>query len=310
MELRALRYFVAIAELGSFSSASRMLHVAQPALSRQIRNLERELGVPLFHRTARGLLLSEGGAQLLDDGRHILDSVEQATARVRQNGASKREHVSVAITPSASMILTVPLFENVEHSKPSISLNVVESTVGNGAEWLDWIRERHLDLAIMYDVAKPPELRSESILTEELCLVGKSGRQIGAQVGFDTLGQYPLVLPTSIHPLRQIVDRAALRAGVSLRIVEESNSVPEVKWMVRQGKVFSILAPCAVWQERRHKQLFASRIVRPSLPRQLNIIGLPASLRSPSVRSIVQEIKATMHQLVNAGNWNAKLVSA
>jgi LysR family nitrogen assimilation transcriptional regulator len=309
MEFRALRYFVAIAEVGSFSSASRLLHVAQPALSRQIRNLERELGVSLFRRTARGLLLSESGMQLLGDGRQILEAVEQATARIRQDAAGAREQVSVAITPSVSMILTAPLVGNVERRVPSISLSVVESMAGNGSEWLSWIRDQHLDLAVMYDVEKLAELRSETILVEELRLVGKfARRRMGPQVPFEALTQYPLVLPSRIHPLRQIMDRAAQRAGIELQIVEESNSMLEVTSMIRRGKLYSILSPCAVGEERRHKELFAARIVKPSLPRRLNILSLPGSLRSPAVRAIMDEIKATTRQLVEAGSWDADMM--
>jgi LysR family nitrogen assimilation transcriptional regulator len=309
MDLRALRYFVAIAEMGSFSSASRLLHVAQPALSRQIRNLERELGISLCERTARGLLLSESGTQLLGDGRQILDAVDQATARVRRGASEVKAHVALGITPSVSMVLTAPLLTNVQKRLPSISLSAVESMVGNGSEWLDWVRDKHLDFALMYDVERPSVLRSETLLIEELHLVGKPTRRpTGRQVAFESLGQYPLVLPSRIHPLRQIVDRAAQRTGTKLHIAEESNSILEVKTMVRRGKVYSILSPCAVWEERQHKELFASRIVKPSLPRRLNILSLPGALRSPAVRSVDSEIRATIRQLVDDAHWDASLV--
>lgn len=309
MDLRALRYFVVIAEMGNFSSASRLLHIAQPALSRQIRNLERELGASLFERTPRGLLLSEIGTQLLADGRKILDAVEQATARARRDASQVKAQVAVGITPSVSMVLTAVLLENVQNNLPSISLNAVESMAGNGREWLDWVRDKHLDFALMYDVERPSVLRSETILVEELHLVGKPTRRpIGNRVPFESLAQYPLVLPSRIHPLRQIMDRAAQRTGTKLRIAEESNSILDVKMMVRRGKVYSILSPCAVWQERQHKELFASRIVKPSLPRRLNILSLPAALRSPAVRSIENEIRATIQQLVDDARWDARLV--
>ncbi|HWA42203.1 MAG TPA: LysR family transcriptional regulator [Hypericibacter adhaerens] len=308
MEFRALRYFVTIAEVGSFSSAARLLHVAQPALSRQIHNLERELGVPLFRRTARGLLLTDSGRQLLGDGRQILEAAEQATARIRQDAKGVREPVSVALTSSASMILTVPLLRTVERDLPSISLSIVESMVGSGSEWLNWIRDRHLDLAVMYDVEKQPELRSETVLVEELRLVGKFGqRRTGSPVPFAALAKYPLVLPSRIFPLRQMIDRAAQQAGVELQVVDESNSTLEVKRMIRRGKVYSILTPCAVWEERRHKELFAARIVEPSLSRRLNIISLAGSVRSPAVRTILDQLKLTMRQLVEAGSWDARL---
>lgn len=308
MNLRSLRYFVTIAELGSVSGASRLLHVAQPALSRQVRNLEADLGVSLFRRTARGVVLSESGRQLLTDGRRILELIEEATARVRENAPDDRERVSVAITPSVSMILTAPLLSNVERRTPSVSLSIVESNVGNGSEWLNWIYERQLNIAVMYDVDRMSELRSETIAFEELCLVGQFGRRRSkTAVSLKSLARYPLVLPTRKHPLRQIVDRAAREAGITLQIAAECNSVLEVKWMVMSGEVYSILSPCAVWEERRRKQIFAAQIVTPILQRRVNIICLPASLRSPAVRSVTDEIKLTIRQLIESAAWDAEL---
>jgi LysR family nitrogen assimilation transcriptional regulator len=306
MNLRSLHYFVAIADLGSFSAASRLLHVAQPALSRQIRNLENDLGVSLFQRTARGLLLSDSGRQLMTDGRRILELVEEATQRVRENAPDARERVSVAITPSISMILTAPLLTNVEHHKPSISLSIIESMTGNGSEWLSWIHERHLNIAVMYDVERMSELRSETIAFEELCLVGKFGRRRAkTPISFRSLAKYPLVLPTRKHPLRQIVDRAAREAGVTILIAAECNSILEVKWRVVSGEAYSILSPSAVWEEQRRKQMFVAPIVKPTLRRKVNILSLPAPLRSAAVRSVTDEIKATVHQLIESKMWNA-----
>jgi DNA-binding transcriptional LysR family regulator len=102
--------------------------------------------------------------------------------------------------------------------------------------------------------------------------------------------------------------RAVQRAGIELQIAEESNSMLEVKRMIQRGKLYSILSPCAVWVERQHKELFALRIVKPSLPRRLNIIGLPGSLRSPAARATIDEIKATIRELVEVGSWDASMM--
>lgn len=86
MSLPQLEYFIAIAEAGGVERASRRLHVAQPALSRQLRRLEDELGVTLFDRTPRGMKLRPAGASFLADARRILASIEQAKRTVRAHG--------------------------------------------------------------------------------------------------------------------------------------------------------------------------------------------------------------------------------
>ena len=306
-----MRYFVKIAEVGSLSGAARQLHVAQPALSRHMRNLERELGAVLFQRTARGLLVTSAAAQLLIDGREILNAVDEAEARVRRAATVIEGQVTVGITPSVSMVLTNPLLRNMQQRAPSVSLNIVDSMVGNGREWLDWLRDEQLDFAIMYGVENSIGLTCQPLALEHLHLVGKSdGIVKDSEISFTSVFKYPLVLPSAVHPLRQLVDQAALQTGVDLRPVRESNSVLEVKAMVRWEGLCSILAPSAVWEERQHGELFAFRIVNPSLPRQVNLITPAKGRPGAAVRLTELLIRSTAHDLVEMRHWDAILASS
>ena len=308
MNIRALGYFVKIAEAGSFSAAARQLRVAQPALTRHIRNLERELGVSLFERTSRGLIMSDAARQLFSDGCQILADLERAKTRVQQFATVIAGEVTLAITPSVSLVLINPLVKNLEREAPYVSLHFVESMAGNGSEWLDWVRDGHLDFAIMYGSVNPSGLKLNTLAVEDLHFVGKTNDlEQAAEIQFSGLHQYPLVLPSRIHPLRQVVDKAAQEAGISLRIAREVDSLLEVKSIVRREGLCSILASCAVWEEREHGELFARRIVKPSLPRRLDVITLPDHRLRPAARLTESIIRSTAGDLINRGRWAAVL---
>lgn len=311
MELRTLRYFVRIAEAQSISAASRQLGVAQPALTRHIRNLEKELGVLLFERTARGLFLSDAARQLLADGRQILADLEHAKSRAQSFAPVIEGSVTVGITPSVSMILTNPLLKNMQRQAPSISLRIVDSMAGNGIEWLEWIRDAHLDFVVMYANENQTGLKCEPLLSEDLHLVGRIMRDCeDREIPFGALPRFPLVLPSRLHPLRLIVDAAAESAGVSLDVVREVNSVLDIKSAIRWEGLCSILGPCAVWEERLHEDFSTLRIVNPSLPRRLDLIALPNERGRPPVNLTRRVIRSTVGQLVEARLWDATMHAA
>jgi LysR family transcriptional regulator, nitrogen assimilation regulatory protein len=307
MELRTLRYFVRIAEAGSISAASRQLRVAQPALTRHIRNLEKELGVSLFERTARGLLLSDAARQLLADGRQILADLARAKSRAQSFAPVIKGSVTVGITPSVSMILTNPLLKNMQRQAPSISLRIVDSMAGNGSEWLEWIRDEHLDLVVMYANDNQAGLKSEPLLSEDLHLVSPMRRSEDREISFEALSQISLVLPSRTHPLRQIVDRAAEGAGISARVVREVDSLLETKSAIRWEGLCSILSPCAIWEERLHADFLALRIINPSLPRRLDLIGPPHERGRPTAGLTRRVISSTVCHLVETGLWDATI---
>ena len=101
MELRRLQYFVAVAEELSFNRAARRLHMAQPPLSVQIKNLEEELGVILFERTSRGVVLTEAGEFLLEEARRLLVQVDQTVSAVRRVGQGEVGRITLGFVPSA-----------------------------------------------------------------------------------------------------------------------------------------------------------------------------------------------------------------
>src|SRR5258708_7643921 len=147
MELRHLRYFVAVAEEGHIPRAAERLGLQQPPLSQQIRALESELDVQLFRRKPRGVELTEAGRALLDDARAVLSQVEHAVATARRTARGEQGRIAVGFTSSASFHpLVVRAIRSYRDAYPLVSLALEE---GGTAELVDALRQDQLDAAVI-----------------------------------------------------------------------------------------------------------------------------------------------------------------
>lgn len=151
VELRQLRYFVAVAEEGRFSRAAQRLHVAAPSLSQQIRALERELRIPLFERTRQAVVLTSAGVVLAERARIILAEVDRAVADVRVAATDSREQVTLRVANMADLVLDGPL------RLAALAIDGVEVSVSSdrGDDALDAVRQGRADAAIVWSRTYP-----------------------------------------------------------------------------------------------------------------------------------------------------------
>lgn len=147
MELRHLRYFVTVAELGSISRAAAKLYIAQPPLSAQIRQLEEEVGAALLVRWARGVRLTPAGSSFLDDARAILARAEQATLRAREFQSGKRSTLRVGLMPSATQSLLPGLIRRFNASDMVVQIEAQERVPS--ARQLQALRNAELDFGFI-----------------------------------------------------------------------------------------------------------------------------------------------------------------
>jgi LysR family nitrogen assimilation transcriptional regulator len=146
MDLKQLEYFVRVAELGSFTRASSVLDIAQPALSRQVRLLEVELRQNLLLRNGRGVTTTEAGKLLLEHGRGILHQVERAREDLGRVRGALAGRVALGLPPSIARVMTVPLTRAFRKRLPSAALSISE-----GCRWPCGIVDRLLDIALLYN---------------------------------------------------------------------------------------------------------------------------------------------------------------
>ena len=172
-DLRRLRYFVKVAELGSLTRAAAALHIAQPALSQQMRMLESELGVEVFERGPRGVRLTEAGKRLLVEARRLLDDMSAIAERIRDPGDPEGQ-VVLGVGQSIGSMLMAPLLERAAERIPRVRIQVRELL---GGLLQDLIRSGGIDFALSLNTVNCEGVRSRTLLS-----VGRAGWSSGTWV--------------------------------------------------------------------------------------------------------------------------------
>lgn len=195
LDLRQLRYFVAIAESGGFSAASEVLHIAQSALSRHVQNLEQECGGPLFERASRGIQLTTAGTLLLDRARNLLREADNIRVEIQSENDEPTGLVRFGTTPSLAQALFEPLASFFLRRYPKVHLQLVESIKPDPSALLS---RADLDLALTSPRSSYSSLDLEPLFVEQMCVFGPADAKPGtraARDGIAALLDTPLVVP-------------------------------------------------------------------------------------------------------------------
>jgi LysR family transcriptional regulator, nitrogen assimilation regulatory protein len=202
MDIRQLRYFVAIVELGSFNRAAFGLRVAQPALSRQIALLERETGVVLLRREAHGSRPTQAGEAFAVRATAILRDLEDARQEMVRIGSGLVEPIRLGIPPSLSVSFPMDFVATAQAAFPKISLLVREAWTGHLVELLV---DKRIDCAVISQTQVRREMITYELVREEFCVVSLHRRDLGTAIDWPQLAVTPLVLPPHPHGTRLIV---------------------------------------------------------------------------------------------------------
>ena len=169
MELRHLRYFVAVAEELNFSRAAGRMYLSQPALSQQIQKLERELGISLFHRTKNHVVLTEAGQILLEGARRVLIQVEQTTREAREVGGAEGRHLKVGFPEYANHTPVADALQTFRRRYPYVELEEHETfTLQETLQQIDRLHKGRLDIGFMLRPEEDELLEIEHVLDIEL----------------------------------------------------------------------------------------------------------------------------------------------
>lgn len=286
MNLRWIRYFVALAEAQSFSEAARRIHVAQPALSRQLRDLEADLNVVLFHRSSGGIRLTEEGARFYPVAVDLLRRVDQLRSGFTRNGAAVTGRVIVGLPTSASEVLAAPLALEARRLYPGIQLHIIESLSGFLSEW---VTSGRVDVALLYDPQPSQKLVITPVLREQLHLFGAPdciAALGGAGLGLSDVLRLPLVLPGFPHSLRRMLAELGDEIGTRPDVVIEADSLQAIAKIAASGEAFAILTPSAVQEYLKRGQLGMAPLVAPPLGRNVAVVKSFSHMESAASASI------------------------
>ncbi|SEA94097.1 LysR substrate-binding domain-containing protein [Acidovorax soli] len=293
MDLKQLEYFVRVAELQSFTRASIAIDVAQPALSRQVRQLEVELRHNLLVRNGRGVTLTEAGELFLEHARGILHQVEHAQESLGRLRGALAGRVAVGLPPSLAKRLTVPLSRAFRQRLPNATLSITESL--STAMQAALIAGR-LDIALLYNLAPSNELDSEVILEEELFLISPAdvdGRR--DPVPLQALADVPLVIPTRPNAIRSIVEMELANISRRPLVAMEIDGVSAILDLVLDGVGHAVLPINAILTASQPQAFVARRIVGPEVRSRLALATSsqrPISPTQAAVAGLIRELVA------------------
>lgn len=290
MDLKQLEYFQHIAELGSFSRAAKYLSVVQPALSRQIRQLELELGQNLFERNGRGVVLTEAGRRLLEHARGILTQVARARQDLEDHRAADAGHLVVGLPPSLGRTITVPLVAEFRARLPKATIATVE---GLSNYILEWLGVGRVDCGILYDATPSQHLDLVPLCEEQLFLM--SPRDIGSSrrvtsVSLAELAKFPLIIPSRPHTMRMTVEHALANIGARMNVALEIESISAIIELVGQGYGHAVLPMTAMHSSMWSDTISARPVTNPRLSSRLAIATAAQRPRSAILHKAIKII--------------------
>jgi LysR family nitrogen assimilation transcriptional regulator len=300
IDMRKLRYFVSIVEEGSFSIAAKRVHVAQPALSHHVQELEAALGVALLTRSTHGVFPTEAGQCLYDHGQSILGRVRDAAIEVsgfnREHGA---QTVCVGLHNAAASLITPPLFEAVRASAPELQLAIEE---GSDRDMLRWMQTKRLDIALLYGGLGDRAFSEQPLLTEALTLIGPAGME-GSRIGLGEALLLPMILPRRPNLIRERLEAQAEAAHLPLDVVIEVDSVSSIKKLVAAGMGYSVLSEAEIVDEYRLGTLQKRSIAAPELRQTLFLCQLRAGQPTRAAMTMKRLVRQVIGDMITRAAW-------
>src|SRR5215213_5676795 len=289
MELRQLRYVEAVARHRHFTRAAEELHVAQSALSHQIRRLEEELGTELFDRTSRTVIVTGAGEAVAERARGILSQVDAVRDEVNELRGLVRGRVSVGATLPAGELDVPRLLVGFSETFPGIEVDLHEGTAGDMHAYLE---EDRVDAAFsLLAEDPPPEFEVESLSEEEVVAAFPAGAGPDRErIGAAELARYSLITPRSGSAIRLALDDFFARAGQSGRISLESGDPFLLRCLVSTGFGAAVLPASLIEREGPPVDV---RGLRPAVRLPATLLWRRRRHQTPAARAFIDFVRST-----------------
>lgn len=290
MEIRQLRYLVTIVETGGFTRAAERVHVAQPGVSAQIRQLERELGQELLDRSGRTVRLTDAGEAVLPHARAALRAIDDLRDVADEMAGLMRGRVRLGMVTSCGVPDMPALLERFHRVHPGIDISLVED---NSHALMDQVRDGTLDVALVALGMRDPEGLTLSVIAdEELVAVVAYGEPLSKQdtVGLGVLVDHTWISMPAGSGMRGVLDELCTAAGVKPRIALEATNPQMLAELAARGLGVAIVPESTALEHEHH--LHAVRIVRPSVRGRLALAWRTDGQRSVAARALVDMIES------------------
>ena len=271
MDLKQLRYFTHVAELGSYTRAAEITDVAQPVLSRQIRKLETDLRQNLLIRHGRGVVLTDAGRTLLEHSRIILQQLEQAQEDLSLSEGRFTGHIHIGLPPTVARTISIDIVKAFKERLPDVRLTLVESLTINLEEHIHLGR---VGIGLLYNPSSSQDLDTQLVAEEELyliCSINSPYIQGKDHISLAELADIPLIMPSVTNSFRLLLEQEMLKLDLKPQIEFEINSVGVITQLLAEGMGAAILSRTVLELIPQSKQLTAIPIENPALINRLHL---------------------------------------
>lgn len=300
MDTRFLRSFLCIARTGSLSRAAAALNIVQPALSRQIRILEDELGTQLLVRHRRGIALTLAGEVLREHAAAIVAALDEARHAVSASGAEPSGAVSIGLPTSMFYVLAPGLVETFCRVYPRAFLQVFEA-FGHVIE--SHLREGRVDAAVLISPKPMSGISLEPLLTENICLAGPPGAGLDMRkpVAASAIAEVPMIMFPAPNMVRMTIEALLARTGKALLPLVEIDGQPLTHELVRRGLGYTILPSCAVQAEIAAGRMSGAPIQGATIAWELGVNRARAGF--PAVKALCDLVRSSIAAQIASGVW-------
>lgn len=284
MLARHIKYFLAVAQHHSFTKAAAALHVSQPALSQQVRQLEESLSAQLFDRSGRTTRLTDAGEVYLRYARRASQELEEGKRAIHDVGDLSRGALRVALTPTFTTYLVGPLVEAFHSRYPNITLNLREIAQEQMEELL---LADELDVGIAFEDGHSQDIETQPLLIEALALVVGERHPLAGQsaIDLDALSAESLILLSEEFATREQIDRYCRQHNITPRVKMEANVIGAVIEVVRRTTL-STLLPATV--ALAHQGLFAIELSPQRLHRTAVLMQRKGAYQISAARAFIE----------------------
>jgi DNA-binding transcriptional LysR family regulator len=302
MDFKQLRAFLTVADIGNVTRAAQVLNLVQPAVSRQLRLLEEDIGTELFERERHGMVLTEAGRSLVGYARRVMLEIDRARAEVGGASDGVSGLVTVGLLPSTCELLASPLLRAVSEAHPGIRLRIAAGYAGTLAQWL---QSGEVDAALLYGGERLPDIQAKPLVEEALWVVGPPSAKLrsGRPVALATLAGRPMILPNHPHGIRTLVDHACAVSRVELTIVVETNDMNVQKRLAIDGHGMTILPPSAVTDEVQRKLATAAPLSEPKISRTISLSVSSSRAIARHVRVVIDTLVQCVKESIQRHKW-------
>ncbi|MBN3766561.1 LysR family transcriptional regulator [Burkholderia sp. Ac-20365] len=297
-----LELFARVAKTGSISRTAMDLGANQSTVSRRIGMLEAELGVRLFRRSGRGVWLTERGEQLLGYALAMEKTLDEARIAMQDSGKRGPATLSIAAQPTIARIMFGRLGHRLKARYPDTRVRFVE---GLATHILGWLNDGEVDLALMYVPEHPGASQFDTLLSEQVCLVTPAASNVpDGPFAVSGLGSIPLILPSTHHGLRVLVESLAARHGFTPNIALECDgSISITKRLVIERCGATVLPAAAVVEEVASGRVKCFPLTDPVVQREVAIAWPQNRVMPEGVWNVAQMVRELAADLVGDGSW-------